>query len=83
MNAIPSLSLPQPAVATYDTYGNLDLPSSSVVPPNDIIEPELGGLFDGTDFVKSRIGSLHPATASEHQDFERSVFDHAMTLCSG
>ncbi|KAL8791601.1 MAG: hypothetical protein Q9195_005806 [Heterodermia aff. obscurata] len=83
-NVIPTLHLPQPAVATSDNRRELLLPSSTLVSPQQSatngepnpVRPK-AELEDRHDEIE------HTATADQQIAFERTVFDHALTLCTG
>ena len=80
-SVIPTLHLPQPAVATSDTREDLLLPSSTLVPSQQsAIDHEPNPIWS-QDNPEDRHNVI--PTADQQKAFERTVFDHALTLCNG
>ena len=81
---IPSLHLPQPAVATSDNREDLVLPSSTLVLSQRSSinnEPSFAGGKEDLEHLRNDIAPK--ATVDQQNAFERTVFDHALTLCTG
>ena len=84
LSVIPTLHLPQPAVATSDVREELSLPSSTLVPPQrSLIYGEPNPLRHKDSLEDHHNDSVHIATADQQTAFEGTVFDHALTLFTG
>ena len=81
---IPTLHLPQPAVATSDIREDLLLPSSTLfLPPQSTINGGPNIVRRKDDLEDHHDEIVHKATADQQNAFESTVFDHALTLCTG
>ena len=82
VGAMPELNLPQPAIATSDIRDGLKLPSALLLPsphsPKDV-----ASLAAVSAAEESQEHTTHIATTSQNEAFERAVFDHSLTLCTG
>lgn len=78
---IPTLHLPQPAVATSDIREELLLPSSTLVLSQQSKTDYEPNLVRNKDDPEDRQNDI--PTADQQKAFERTVFDHALTLCTG
>ena len=82
VGAMPELNLPQPAIATSDVRDSLELPSALLLPSPH--SPKSVARFAAVSAAEeSQEGTTHIATASQNEAFERAVFDHSLTLCTG
>ena len=82
-SVIPTLHLPQPAVAPSDSREEFFLRSSTLIPPQPSAidgEPNLLRSKAGAEDRHNEIE--HIATADQQKAFERTVFDDALTLCT-
>lgn len=82
-NTIPTLDLPQPAIADSELSLGLRLPSSTIVEtePSQYTEQVL--LDEAIDSGDEEVRLPKAATTSQHEAFEHAVFDNAVTLCKG
>lgn len=82
VGAMPELNLPQPAIATSDIRDGLKLPSALLLPspqsPKNVARLAAVSAAEG-----SQEHTTHIATASQNEAFERAIFDHSLTLCTG
>lgn len=82
IGAMPTLDLPQPAIATSDVRDSLKLPSA-VLLPSQHSPRNAAGLAAISAAEESQEDTTHIATVGQNEAFERAVFDHSLTLCTG
>ena len=78
---LPALDLPQPAIATSDLQVDFGMHPSSTILSQVPSNTGIGHVEK--DNAERSIGVLQVATADQHKAFERAVFDHSLTLCTG
>lgn len=82
IGAIPTLNLPQPAIATSGIQDGLELQSALLVPDqhaqwNEARHTTVNAAEESLE------DTTHIATLSQNEAVERAVFDHSLTLCTG